>query len=188
MIIKVKKKRKKYTIRHQNDDYILIQKRYNEELAAKAKRVACNDPDEDVCSPDGYTRKQTWGGLVKARYAYFLNSERFSNADMSRYYAAAIQKLQHELGEKMSAFPELNMTVAGFFADHAEYLQGEYTGDDIEEMMHRDILILNKMREKNTTDIKDVVEQSEYQEYEGGTEYQEYEKTSEYEDIPEFHS
>jgi hypothetical protein len=160
-------------------DYNAYMRRLEKNRRQKERAIACNDPGEEMCGEEGFTRNQTWGGLIKARFALFLNQRVFLHEENSRYYAGAIQKLQHELGEKMSAFPELNMSIAGFFADHAEYLHGEYNGDEMEEMMNKDMYIFNKMREQGTTTLDN-------ESQEGQRQYQEYEDTPEYERKPEY--
>jgi hypothetical protein len=95
-----------------------------------------------------YTRGQTWGGLIKARLAYYLNHHVYTNQERAHYYAAAIQKLQYELGEKISSFPELDMTVAGFFSNNAEYMSGEWTGDELGILENYDRDNLNRLKKE----------------------------------------
>ena|SRR6476661_3278868 len=87
--------------------------------------------------PSGFSDGQTWGGLCKAWAAYIISCKNFEPEE-KEYYAGVIQKLQHELGIKMTSFPEMNMTVLGFFTNNAEFMSDEMTGDEVIEQMIKD--------------------------------------------------
>lgn len=68
----------------------------------------------------GFTERQTYIGLDRAWQALIINSdEKHRNKERQRYYAAVIQKLEHELGRKITSFPDLNMMALGYFEDNA---------------------------------------------------------------------
>jgi len=60
-----------------------------------------------------YLESQTWGALHKAWKGYVIAKNRYKN-DMNEvekmfHYAEIIQKLQGELGLRISSFPELGL-------------------------------------------------------------------------------
>ena len=61
----------------------------------------------------GFTADQTFGALSKAWVAYII-SDKKDDLERKQYYAAVIQKLQHELGMTVRSFPELNLMAIGF--------------------------------------------------------------------------
>ena len=59
-----------------------------------------------------------------------------------------IQKLERELGIKVSSFPELNLLALQFFRDNPEYMDKELTGEEIFKiLMERDKDLLTKLYE-----------------------------------------
>jgi hypothetical protein len=64
------------------------------------------------------------------------------------YYAFVIQKLERELGIKVSSFPELNLLALQFFRYNPEYMDRELTGEEIFKiLMERDKDLLTKLYE-----------------------------------------
>lgn len=55
-----------------------------------------------------HTENQTWGALHKAWKGYTIAKNKFELARMD-HYARVIQKLQNELGLRVSSFPEVNL-------------------------------------------------------------------------------
>jgi hypothetical protein len=62
----------------------------------------------------GFTADQTFGALSKAWVAYII-SDKQDDLERKQYYAAVIQKLQHELGMTVRSFPELNLMALDFY-------------------------------------------------------------------------
>ena len=59
-----------------------------------------------------------------------------------------IQKLERELGIKVSSFPELGLLALEFFRDNPEYMDKELTGEEIFKiLMERDKDLLTKLYE-----------------------------------------
>ena len=57
----------------------------------------------------GYLENQTWGALHKAWKGYIIAKTKYE-LDKEYYYAEVIQKLQSELGLRVSSFPDLRLT------------------------------------------------------------------------------
>jgi hypothetical protein len=90
---------------------------------------------------------QTWGALHKAWKGYVIAKNK-DEADRMKYYAIVIQKLERELGIKISSFPELDLLALQFFREHQEQLPEEMTADEILNMLlERDKDILTKLYE-----------------------------------------
>lgn len=66
----------------------------------------------------GFTIGQSWHGLKKAWIAYRLSKEE-EDTDLMKLYASVIQKIQRQLGIKVSEFPELRFYD---FGDQTGYL------------------------------------------------------------------
>ena len=66
-----------------------------------------------------------------------------------KYYALVIQKLEHELGIKLSNFPEIGLLALQFFRKHPEQLpEEEMTADEVLNMLlERDRDLLTKLYE-----------------------------------------
>jgi hypothetical protein len=65
-----------------------------------------------------------------------------------KYYAIVIQKLERELGIKISSFPEVGLLALQFFQDNPEYMDKELTSEEIFRMlMERDKDLLTKLYE-----------------------------------------
>jgi hypothetical protein len=65
-----------------------------------------------------------------------------------KYYALVIQKLERELGIKVTSFPELDLLALEFFRDNPEYMDKELTGEEIFKiLMERDKDLLTKLYE-----------------------------------------
>jgi hypothetical protein len=56
----------------------------------------------------GYFESQTWGALHKAWKGYVIAKNKYE-FELMEYYASVIQKLQKELGLRISSFPELGL-------------------------------------------------------------------------------
>ena len=90
---------------------------------------------------------QTWGALHKAWKGYVIAKNKDELSRM-KYYAIVIQRLEHELGIKVSSFPELGLLALQFFQDNPEYMDKELTGEEIFRMlMERDKDLLTKLYE-----------------------------------------
>jgi hypothetical protein len=90
---------------------------------------------------------QTWGALHKAWKGYVIAKNKDELSRM-KYYAIVIQKLEHELGIKVSSFPELDLLALQFFQDNPEYMDKELTGEEIFRiLMERDKDLLTKLYE-----------------------------------------
>ena len=90
---------------------------------------------------------QTWGALHKAWKGYVIAKNKDELSRM-KYYALVIQKLERELGIKVSSFPELDLLALEFFRDNPEYMDKELTGEEIFLiLMERDKDLLTKLYE-----------------------------------------
>ena len=90
---------------------------------------------------------QTWGALHKAWKGYVIAKNKDELSRM-KYYALVIQKLERELGIKVSSFPELGLLALEFFRDNPEYMDKELTGEEIFKiLMERDKDLLTKLYE-----------------------------------------
>ena len=90
---------------------------------------------------------QTWGALHKAWKGYVIAKNKDELSRM-KYYAIVIQKLERELGIKVSSFPELGLLALQFFRDNPEYMDKELTGEEIFKiLMERDKDLLTKLYE-----------------------------------------
>jgi hypothetical protein len=90
---------------------------------------------------------QTWGALHKAWKGYVIAKNKDEISRM-KYYAIVIQKLERELGIKVSSFPELGLLALQFFQDNPEYMDKELTSEEIFRMlMERDKDLLTKLYE-----------------------------------------
>jgi hypothetical protein len=90
---------------------------------------------------------QTWGALHKAWKGYVIAKNKDELSRM-KYYAIVIQKLERELGIKVSSFPELNLMALQFFQDNPEQMPEEMTADEILNMLlERDKDLLTKLYE-----------------------------------------
>jgi hypothetical protein len=83
-----------------------------------------------------FTENKTWGALHKAWKGYTIAKNKFELARME-YYAKVIQKLQNELGLKVSSFPDLNI----FPLEEAGYSQDDYntTYYDLDYVSNQDM-------------------------------------------------
>jgi hypothetical protein len=83
---------------------------------------------------------EAWKGYVIAK-----NKDELSRM---KYYALVIQKLERELGIKVTSFPELDLLALEFFRDNPEYMDKELTGEEIFKiLMERDKDLLTKLYE-----------------------------------------
>ena len=90
---------------------------------------------------------QTWGALHKAWKGYVIAKNK-DEPNRMKYYAIVIQKLERELGIKVSSFPELYLLALQFFRDNPEYMDQELTGKEIFKiLMERDKDLLTKVYE-----------------------------------------
>ena len=90
---------------------------------------------------------QTWGALHKAWKGYVIAKNK-DEPDRMKYYAIVIQKLERELGIKVSSFPELNLMALQLFQDNPEYMDRELTSEEIFKiLMERDRDLLTKLYE-----------------------------------------
>jgi hypothetical protein len=64
---------------------------------------------------------QTWGALHKAWKGYVIAKNK-DELNRMKYYAIVIQKLEHELGIKVSSFPEIDLLALESFREHPEQL------------------------------------------------------------------
>ena len=66
-----------------------------------------------------YLENQTWGALHKAWKGYVIAKNK-SVIDRMEYYANVIQKLQRELGLRVSSFPDLGLVPQEYISDDDE--------------------------------------------------------------------
>ena len=83
-----------------------------------------------------YFENQTWGALHKAWKGYVIakNKDEF---DWIEYYASVIQKLQKELGLRISSFPDLGLMAQEDIDDDSECETNteEMTGEEILQLL-----------------------------------------------------
>jgi hypothetical protein len=85
--------------------------------------------------------------LHKAWKGYVIAKNK-DEPNRMKYYAIVIQKLERELGIKVSSFPELNLMALQFVQDNPEYMDRELTGEEIFKiLMERDKDLLTKIYE-----------------------------------------
>jgi hypothetical protein len=87
----------------------------------------------------GFTTDQTYGALCKAWVAYII-SDKKDDLERKQYYAAVIQKLQHELGMTVRSFPELNLMALDFYIKNlkdTEKDDQELTGEQVMDVMRK---------------------------------------------------
>jgi hypothetical protein len=90
---------------------------------------------------------QTCGALHKAWKGYVIAKNK-DEPNRMKYYAIVIQKLERELGIKVSSFPELGLMALQFFRDNPEYMDRELTGEEVFKiLMERDKDLLTKLYE-----------------------------------------
>jgi hypothetical protein len=90
---------------------------------------------------------QTLGALHQAWKGYVIAKNKDEHNRM-KYYAIVIQKLERELGIKVSSFPEFGLLALQFFQDNPEYMDQELKGEEIFQMlMKRDKDLLTKLYE-----------------------------------------
>jgi hypothetical protein len=90
---------------------------------------------------------QTWGALHKAWKGYVIAKNK-DEPNRMKYYAIVIQKLERELGIKVSSFPELDLMALQFFIEDSKYMDQELTGEEIFKiLMERDNDLLTKLYE-----------------------------------------
>jgi hypothetical protein len=88
---------------------------------------------------------QTWGALHKASKGYVI-AKKNDEHDRMKYYAIVIQKLERELGVKVSSFPELKMMALKFFQENSEHLPEDITCEEVLNMLlERDKDVLTKL-------------------------------------------
>jgi isopentenyldiphosphate isomerase len=83
-----------------------------------------------------YTENKTWGALHKAWKGYIIGKN-LCQTERTRYYAKVIQKLQYELGLKISAFDDLNIYPAQ--EDAYSQVDGVTTPYDVEYVSKEDM-------------------------------------------------
>jgi hypothetical protein len=106
--------------------------------------------------PSGFSEDQTWGALEKAWLAFTINnSGDFEDPDKRQYYAAVIQKLEHELGVSIHSFDDLKMSALTFYSQHAHELPDDITGDEIFQMMlNSDDKLWKKIKNEGSLTLK----------------------------------
>ena len=87
---------------------------------------------------------QTWGALHKAWKGYIIGKNKFE-LDKMEHYAAVIQKLQKELGLKISEFPNLNLEPLDSFGENPEEISEE---EAFELMVQRDAEDLKRLKQE----------------------------------------
>jgi hypothetical protein len=82
-----------------------------------------------------YYENQTWGALHKAWKGYIIAKNK-QEYDRREYYAAVIQKLQSELGLRVSSFPDIGLSTLKFYSSRCSnkrsHLSDNNYGDDTE--------------------------------------------------------
>ena len=77
-----------------------------------------------------FFESQTWGALHKAWKGYVIAKNKYE-LDRMEYDANVIQKLQRELGLRVSSFPDLGLVPQGY---HYDELDSEsFSNRDVEE-------------------------------------------------------
>ena len=117
----------------------------------------------------GFTERQAYIGLDRAWQAFIINNDPRNSVseeydtEKRRYYAAVIQKLEHDLGRKITSFPDLNLLALAYFEDNAEYLSDEITGEEVLEILrNKDQWYFERLREE--AEIKIETEETEREE------------------------
>ncbi len=112
------------------------------------KKLGYNAKRDNLHMLDSFHfENQTWGALHKAWKGYVIAKNKDELSRM-KYYAIVIQKLERELGIKVSSFPELDLLALQFFRDNPEYMDRELTGEEIFKiLMERDRDLLTKLYE-----------------------------------------
>jgi hypothetical protein len=62
-----------------------------------------------------FYENQTWGALHKVWKGY-ISAKNKHEYDRMEYYAAVIQKLQNELGLRVSSFPDIGLSALKFYS------------------------------------------------------------------------
>ena len=84
----------------------------------------------------GFYEDQTHGALQKAWVAYMISSKK-ADLERKRYYAAVIQKLEHELGKTVTPFPELRLMALDYYERNRDSLPDDMSGDEVLEFMRK---------------------------------------------------
>jgi hypothetical protein len=102
----------------------------------------------------GFYEDQTYGALQKAWVAYVISCKK-DDLEKKQYYAAVIQKLQHELGIAITSFPELKLLSLDFVQAHPDWVSDDMSGDEILQMLLKsDNEFSKKIRNQTVMTIK----------------------------------
>jgi hypothetical protein len=85
-----------------------------------------------------YFDNQTWGALHKAWKGYVIAKNKHEY-DRMEYYASVIQKLQNELGLRVSSFHDIGTTALKFYS--SRYSQNIYRNNDSKEEITEEELL-----------------------------------------------
>ena len=77
---------------------------------------------------------QTWGALHKAWKGYVIAKNKHEY-DRMEYYASVIQKLQSELGLRVSSFPDIGMSALKFYSSKCSNKECVNNEDDNDKEM-----------------------------------------------------
>jgi hypothetical protein len=77
---------------------------------------------------------QTWGALHKAWKGYVIAKNKHEY-DRMEYYASVIQKLQSELGLRVSSFPDIGMSALKFYSSKCSNNECVNNEDDNDKEM-----------------------------------------------------
>ena len=77
---------------------------------------------------------QTWGALHKAWKGYVIAKNKHEY-DRMEYYASIIQKLQSELGLRVSSFPDIGMSALKFYSSKCSNKECVNNEDDNDKEM-----------------------------------------------------
>ena len=77
---------------------------------------------------------QTWGALHKAWKGYVIAKNKHEY-DRMEYYASVIQKLQSELGLRVSSFPDIGMSALKFYSSKCSNKECVNNDDDNDKEM-----------------------------------------------------
>jgi hypothetical protein len=112
------------------------------------RKLSYNAKRDNLRMLDSFNfENQTWGALHKAWKGYVIAKNK-DEPDRMKYYAIVIQKLERELGVKVSSFPELKLMALKFFQENSEHLPEDITGEEVLNMLlERDKDVLTKLYE-----------------------------------------
>jgi hypothetical protein len=124
----------RYRHHNQNKTLSLMYKRIKslEKLKYKARTGRLTGKLLD----SGFYEDQIHGALQKAWFAYVISCNK-DDLERKEYYAAVIQKLQHELGKTETDFPELRLMALDYYKENRDSLPEDLSGEEVLELMRK---------------------------------------------------